>query len=341
VSGLSPCAATAAYDLSGRPDGDYTFSAVATDPAGNTGDPASSTYTLAAGVPPVPPSVTITGRPSSPGNDPRPAWTFVADTADASFQCRLENGSGVLNAWAPCQSPKGFDLTGLADGTYTFDVRATNQNGTGDPASDTYVLDTTPPTVTITSRPTSPGSDTTPAWSFVTEPGATTRCRLADSTSVIDEGACTSSFQGALSGHPNGDYSFGVRATDPAGNTGPEATDVYRLAPVSTGSQTPPPTPGHFVRHPHRQRHHVRRHAQPPPPGRPNPPVPQTNSAIGKLIHALGTVASKAAKGAAFPGALAIVVFLFLTLQDRFDRSDPKLALAPVYPDRTLRFRSD
>jgi hypothetical protein len=36
---------------------------------------------------------------------------------------------------------------------------------------------------------------------------------------------------------------------------------------------------------------------------------------------------------------LAILVFLFLLMQDRIDRRDPKLALAPVYPDRDLRFR--
>ena len=33
-----------------------------------------------------------------------------------------------------------------------------------------------------------------------------------------------------------------------------------------------------------------------------------------------------------------IVRFLFLLIQDRIDRQDPKLALAPIYPDREIDF---
>jgi len=39
-----------------------------------------------------------------------------------------------------------------------------------------------------------------------------------------------------------------------------------------------------------------------------------------------------------FPTSLLLIVVGFLTLQGRIDRSDPKLALAPVYPDPDLEF---
>jgi len=40
----------------------------------------------------------------------------------------------------------------------------------------------------------------------------------------------------------------------------------------------------------------------------------------------------------AFPAGLAVLVGIFLMLQDRIDRSDPKLALAPVHADPDLGF---
>ena len=57
-------------------------------------------------------------------------------------------------------------------------------------------------------------------------------------------------------------------------------------------------------------------------------------------LERLGRLAVEASKKAAFPLVLLLVVGLFLVLQDRIDRKDPKLALAPVYPDPDLPFSS-
>src|SRR5205807_1928543 len=60
-------------------------------------------------------------------------------------ECRVDDGG-----WASCSSPH---TTGtLADGSHTFDVRATDAAGNtdGTPASHTWSLDTGPPTVSIT-----------------------------------------------------------------------------------------------------------------------------------------------------------------------------------------------
>jgi hypothetical protein len=48
-------------------------------------------------------------------------------------------------------------------------------------------------------------------------------------------------------------------------------------------------------------------------------------------------LAIKTAKILSFPLALALIVLLFVAVQNRIDRKDPKLALAPVAPD-LLRF---
>jgi hypothetical protein len=51
----------------------------------------------------------------------------------------------------------------------------------------------------------------------------------------------------------------------------------------------------------------------------------------------IGALAIQAAKELAFPLALVLIVLLFVAVQNRIDRKDPKLALAPVAPD-LLRF---
>jgi hypothetical protein len=51
-----------------------------------------------------------------------------------------------------------------------------------------------------------------------------------------------------------------------------------------------------------------------------------------------GRVAVVLAQGSAFPFLLVLLVILFLLVQHEIDRRDPKLALAPVHPDRDRGF---
>src|SRR5205085_4212060 len=135
------------------------------------------------------PNVSITLSPPSPGSGRFPTWSFTTE-ASATTECRLTGPSGVVNPWSSCSSPATYDLTGLADGDYTFDVRATDTAGnTGPVSSDTYTLDTTGPVVTITGAPTTPGNDPTPTWTFTTEAGATTECRLGYGSTILFESA--------------------------------------------------------------------------------------------------------------------------------------------------------
>ena len=69
--------------------------------------------------------------PTTPGNDRSPTWGFTTEPG-ATTECRLLSGSTIVHPYASCTSPKSYDLTGLPDGDYTFEIR-----GNGDKAEAT------------------------------------------------------------------------------------------------------------------------------------------------------------------------------------------------------------
>jgi hypothetical protein len=93
--------------------------------------------------------------------------------------------------------------------------------------------DTVPPTTTI-SGPSGTSNDPTPTFIFSSEPGSTFECKL-DSGSYA---ACSSPF---TSPHlADGPHNLTLRATDPADNLGPEASQTFTVdtATVSVSSST-------------------------------------------------------------------------------------------------------
>ena len=65
------------------------------------------------------------------------SFRVTSTEAASTFQCRLDSG-----AWSACTSPKTY--SGLADGSHTFDVRATDTAGNTDatPATRTWTIST-------------------------------------------------------------------------------------------------------------------------------------------------------------------------------------------------------
>jgi hypothetical protein len=57
--------------------------------------------------------------------------------------------------------------------------------------------------------------------------------------------------------------------------------------------------------------------------------------ALGRAVKAVARNADKSV----FPGLLAALVMCFFAVQNRIDRNDPKLGLAPVFADPDLEFR--
>ena len=189
-------------------DGAHTLTAVATDAAGNA-SPASTGVGVT--VDTQAPDTAIDSGPSGTGNGPTATFAFSSPAADvASFECALDAG-----AYAACTSP--LSLSGLADGSHTFKVRAIDTSGNADasPAIRTWTVgsgtDATPPAVTTTAP-----ADGATGVDVATQPNATF-------SEDVDPASVTAT-------------SFTVTA---AGSSTPVSATVSYSAPFRTAILTP------------------------------------------------------------------------------------------------------
>lgn len=159
------------------------------------------------------PVTQITATPPDPDNQSSVEFEFTSDQAGSTFQCKLDQGN-----FAACTSPHTVAVTG--ESAHTFEVYASN-DGLDDPtpASYTWSLDQSPPTIDIQNGPATTSS-TNAAFSFAAEAGAQLACRV-DSNAFA---ACNSPTSHAVSGLGTGTHTFEVRATDSANN---QATDSH------------------------------------------------------------------------------------------------------------------
>jgi hypothetical protein len=232
----SDCSSPTAY--SGLANGSHTFDVRATDAAGNTdSSPASRTWTVSAPPPDTTaPQTTIDSGPSGTSTSASASFGFSSSESGSTFECRLDG-----SAWAGCSSPKSY--SGLANGSHTFSVRATDAAGNrdGSPASRTWTVDvstppptdTTPPQTTIDSGPSGTSTSASASFTFSSsESGSTFRCRLDGGSWA----SCTS--PKSYSNLANGSHTFEVAATDAAGNA--DATPASRTWTVNVSSPPPP-----------------------------------------------------------------------------------------------------
>ncbi|HEV8688332.1 MAG TPA: Ig-like domain-containing protein [Gaiellaceae bacterium] len=230
LDGAPFSACTSPKSYTALADGSHTFQVRATDAAGNTdATPASFTWTIATTAP----ETTITSTPPNPSNSSSASFAFTSTAAGATFACSLDAA-----AFAACTSPKTY--TALADGSHTFQVRATAGASTDPtPASFTWTIDTIAPNTTITSTPPNPSASSSASFAFTsTETGSTFTCSL-DGAAFS---ACTS--PQSYTALADGSHTFQVRARDAAGNV--DATPasftwtVQTAAPDTTITSTPP-----------------------------------------------------------------------------------------------------
>jgi hypothetical protein len=229
--GYSSCASPEPY--SGLAEGSHTFQVKATDPAGNT-DPTAASFTWA--IDTTAPDTSIASGPADPTSSTSASFTFSSSEGGSSFECQLDGGG-----YSSCADPKAY--SGLAAGSHTFQVKATDPAGNVDPtpASYTWTIDTAAPDTTITASPANPTNSTSASFSFSSsEGGSSFECQL-DGGGYL---SCTS--PASYSGLGEGTHSFQVKATDAAGNTDPTpASDGWTVdtSPPDTAIGLAPTNP--------------------------------------------------------------------------------------------------
>jgi len=256
------------------PDGTYYWEATATDSLGNASDPPASTirsFTVDTTAPSAPPLVSPTAGLRTNNTTPTLTATYsdtpAGGTGTLSFQlCRQMplpvtcsgpgTASGVANgangSWTPSSLP---------DGTYTWQVQATDEAGNVSSWSSTrsFVVDTNPPLLTSFSGP-SDGAllRTLPSlsgkWGANGDSGdsGTINAQLcSDNTcnTVVWSGSSASGLadNGTGSVTPgvaaNGTYYWRVQAQDAAGNVSAWSSPITSFTWDDTPPATPTPSP--------------------------------------------------------------------------------------------------
>ncbi|SMX40768.1 DUF7933 domain-containing protein [Maliponia aquimaris] len=233
-------------DLSGLTDGTLTLTVALTDAAGNTGADAIDTAakdTLA----PAGYAVSFDQDPVNLANVTAVSFTFAGAEPGASYAFTVTSdgggtpvtGTGTL-ATATDQVT-GLDLSGLSDGTLTLTVALTDPAGnTGADVTDTTTKDATAPagyTASLDQDPVNAGNVAAVSFTFAgAEPGTSYAFAItsdAGGTPVTGTGTIvtpTDQLTGLdLSGLTDGTLTLTVALTDPAGNTGADATDTATL----------------------------------------------------------------------------------------------------------------
>ncbi len=235
-------------DLTGQPDGVYTLTVTATDPAGNSVT-ATDLHELDTTAPAAPDVAGPDASGRTVGNAVDLRWTFLRPSGTQA-QCRLVQDLSV-GAWTACNDGT-YDASGLPDATYVVEVELTDLAGnTSTPGASTpYRSDRTAPLAPVLSGPTGPAAQATVTWTWTGEAGTQATCRLdRDGTPGLPTPCGPGTLTVTLPA--DGSYQLVVSLTDDAGNTGAAASlPAYlldRVAPV-TPVVTGPSGPGNDPR---------------------------------------------------------------------------------------------
>ena len=202
--------------ISGVSHGAHTYTATATDQAGNTSVASTPVHVTVDTQPPAAPAITSPADHSYQNTHTVP----VSGTAEANSTVSvLEGSSRVATATADGSGNWSTTIGGVSDAAHTYTATATDQAGNTSVASTPVhvTVDTQPPATSITSGTTST-SDA--GFSFASsEANSTFECRLAGPNQPGAFTPCSS--PSAYNNLAAGSYTFSVRAIDRAGNVDP------------------------------------------------------------------------------------------------------------------------
>lgn len=200
------CASPVSFQLSA---GVQNFALRGIDKAGNISVPLTHNWTIDLTAP----NVQITSSPGPITNQVNAVFSFTGDDDGVPitrFQCSLDKAE-----FTDCTSPQSY--SGLPEGTHEFQVRGYDQVGNlSQPATYSWMIDTTKPSVLITSHPSSLTKETVATFGFQGQ----------DHGSGIREYQCrmnagsfsTCSAPQTYTELVDGGHTFGVKAIDAAGN---------------------------------------------------------------------------------------------------------------------------
>lgn len=216
------CTSPASY--TGLADGAHTFQVRASDQNGVDQTPASYTWTVSIAPPPgdtTAPETTITSGPPASTTSTSASFAFSSNEANSTFQCSLDNA-----ARSACTSPQ--DYTGLAVGSHTFNVWATDAAGNTDAtaATQTWSVTTSAPggTGTIVRESVSQATNTTSSSTLtIPKPANTAQGDLLVSCVALNGGSIS------LTGAPAG----WTRIASVTSIANPKVYGYYKVATAS------------------------------------------------------------------------------------------------------------
>jgi hypothetical protein len=186
---------TSPWTTASLTDGDHSVAVRATDVAGNTdASPATRAFTVDANTTPpadtTAPDTTIGSGPTGTTSTSSASFSLTASESGSTFECKLDTG-----AYAGCTSPKAY--SGLAAGSHTFSVRATDAAGNTDstPASRTWTVQ-------------SAAADHQPTAAYAYSPAFPTTGQAVSfdaSSATCDDAPCTYVWEDDGSDGPGGD----------------------------------------------------------------------------------------------------------------------------------------
>ncbi|GAB4216022.1 MAG: hypothetical protein OHK0022_56640 [Roseiflexaceae bacterium] len=211
---FTPCTSPQTY--TNLAPGSHLFQVRARDGDGRVdATPASATWTIDQTAP----DTTITTKPTGISASTSALFGFtgsdnVSPAGALTFECSLDNAP-----FAACVSPKNY--AGLAQGSHTFLVRATDAAGNTDasPASFTWVVDTLPPETTLLTHPLSVTTSTSAGFTFSSSDSGTGAPGFECSLDGAAFGTCVTPV--VYTGLAEGSHTFQVRAKDNAGIVDP------------------------------------------------------------------------------------------------------------------------
>ncbi|HEX3433364.1 MAG TPA: Ig-like domain-containing protein [Solirubrobacteraceae bacterium] len=243
-------------------NGTYTVRAKELDAAGNLGESAAVTFSVASTAP----GVTLTKLPEYTNNT-QPSFSGSADTSEATpkVTLRIFRGSSASGAEArrPVQvaaSAGAWSATvpqPLVDGTYTAQAEQAAESGPpGVSATTTFTVDTVAPAPTLSAPGASTGQETLSGSAGVA-PGDRRQVTVELFSGSAAEGqpvetitvnASGNSWSASLASLNTGEYTALARQSDEAGNSGVSAPASFNVtAPPPAASPSPSPPTASFT----------------------------------------------------------------------------------------------